>query len=139
MTPPNRFDNIMTTAPRDQLSVTHGRPTHRVASIYQFKRSGWSKQERGRAANQLVRHGGFNETVEYPTIRHYIESLPLLYKKEDLVLYQDRNKHPQLPQLCLDQRSGSMYYDFVRAAQLRHAVMSRVFEIECRMTPTKVL
>ena len=35
---------------------------------------------------ELVQHG-FNDIVEYPTIRHYTESLPLLYKKENLVLY----------------------------------------------------
>ena len=136
MTPySNRFD-VMTTTPRDQLSVTRGRPTHRVASIYQFKRSGWSKQERDRVAGQLIQHG-FNDTVEYPTVRHFIESLPLLYQKEDLILYQDRNVLSYLNYAWINDRDG-MHYDFVRAVQLHHAVMSRVFKIECRMTPTKV-
>ena len=135
MTPSNRFD-AMTTTPRDQFSVTRGRPTLRVTSIYQLKRSGWSKQETERVAAQLIQHG-FNDTVEYPTVRHFIESLPLLYKKEDLILYQDRNVLSYLNYAWINDQDG-MHYDFVRAVQLHHAVMSRVLEIECRITPTKV-
>ena len=41
-------------------------------------------------AEQLVKRG-FKDTVESPTKRLLIESLPLLYEKEDVVLYQDRD------------------------------------------------
>ena len=52
------------------------------------------------------------------------------------MLYQDRNVLSYLSCAWINDQDG-MYYDFVRAVQLHHAVMSRVFEIECRMTPTK--
>ena len=66
-------------------------------------------------SQQLVKHGWVQRhTLESPTIRHFIESLPLLYEKggPGLVPRQKRTWLPQSTTPGLNDHDG-MYDDFV--------------------------
>ena len=58
--------------------------------MYQFKRSRWTNIETDDMLIQCLKRG-FNDAVEYPTVRDSVKSLPSLSKKGDLMFFQDRN------------------------------------------------
>ena len=59
----------------------------------------------------------------YPAVRHFVESLSLLNKKEHMVFYQDSNVPSYLNFAWIPDHHG-IYYDFVRAIQLHPTIMS---------------